>query len=78
MKIVLALIVLLVVGCPAALFFLSSAPLLVVHSPPTVVGVETPIRLRIDSPHGVRRLTAAIEQNGVRYPVFERSQPASR
>jgi murein DD-endopeptidase MepM/ murein hydrolase activator NlpD len=77
-KIILALVALLAVVCPAALFFLSSAPAVVVDSPPAVVGMETPVRLRVASHHGVRRLTAAIEQNGVRYPVFERSEPASR
>ena len=78
MKKLLVVVFFLVVASPAILFFLSSAPALVVDSPPAVVGVDTPIRLRIESPHGVRRVTAAIEQNGDRYPVFERSEPASR
>ena len=39
---------------------------------------KRPIQVRVDSPHGVRRITGVIEQNGNAYPVFERIQPASR
>jgi murein DD-endopeptidase MepM/ murein hydrolase activator NlpD len=77
-KILLLLVVLLLLASPAALFFLSSVPVLTIESPPAVVGVETPIHLRIESPHGLRQVTGVIEQNGTRYPVFDRSQPVSR
>src|SRR5437016_5650924 len=49
-----------------------------VESPPIAVGAQTPINLRIESQHGVRRLTGVVEQNGARYPVYERVEPASR
>jgi hypothetical protein len=74
----LVLVVVLVLAAPAVLFFLSSRPVLEIESPPAVVGLETPIKVRINSPHGVRRMAGFIEQNGTRYPVFERVQPASR
>jgi hypothetical protein len=77
-KKLLLLPVALVLAIPVLLFFLSSRPTLEIESPPKVVGIETPIKVRIDSPHGVRRITGVIEQNGTRYPVFERTQPASR
>jgi len=77
-KKLLLLPVALVLAIPVLLFFLSSRPALEIESPPKVVGVETPIKVRIDSPHGVRRITGVIEQNGTRYPVFERTHPASR
>jgi murein DD-endopeptidase MepM/ murein hydrolase activator NlpD len=77
-KIILLLLVFLLLVSPAILFFMSSAPALVVESPPTVVGVEAPVKLRIESPHGLQRVTGVIEQGGVRYPVFERSEPVSR
>ena len=77
MKILLLLVVLLVVVCPVALLWMSSAPVLTLESPP-VVGLETPVKLTVQSPHGARHVTAAIAQNGVRYPVFERSEPPSR
>src|SRR5882724_4644195 len=56
---------------------MSSAPVLTVESPP-VVGLETPVKLHIASPHGVRRVTVTIEQNGSRYPVLEHSEAPSR
>src|SRR5205823_3445877 len=77
-KKLLVVVVAFALACPALLFFLSSRPALEVESPPRVVGADTPIKVRIDSPHGVRRIRGAIEQNGARYPVFERSEPASR
>ncbi|HTM50417.1 MAG TPA: M23 family metallopeptidase [Bryobacteraceae bacterium] len=63
---------------PASLFFLSSKPAVEIVSPPKVIGMETSLEARAQSPHGLRRITGVIEQNGVRYPVFERTQPASR
>ena len=74
----LVVLVVVVIAIPAFLFVLSARPALVVESPPKVIGVETPIRLRIESRHGVRHILAVIEQNGARYTVFERTQPASR
>jgi murein DD-endopeptidase MepM/ murein hydrolase activator NlpD len=77
-KTLLVLVVVLVLAAPAVLFFLSSRPAIEVESPPTVVGIETPIKVHIRSPHGLRRISGVIEQNGIRYPVFERTEPASR
>lgn len=57
---------------------MSSVPAVTLESPPAVIGLETPINLRVDGPHGIRHVGATIEQNGARYPVFERSEPASR
>ena len=74
----LVVLVVVVIAIPAFLFVLSARPALVIESPPKVIGVETPIRLRIESRHGVRHILAVIEQNGARYTVFERTQPASR
>ena len=47
MKIVVLLMVLLLLAFPAALFFLSSAPTLTVESPPTVIGADTPIKVKM-------------------------------
>jgi hypothetical protein len=77
-KILLVLLVVVLVATPATLLFLSSRPALEVMSPPSVVGTDTPIKVKIQSRHGVRRITALIEQNGARYPVFEQAEPASR
>lgn len=77
MKILLVLIVLALLA-PAVLFFLSSRPTLALESPPSVIGLETPLKLHIESPHGVRRAAGVIEQNGMRYPVFERAEKPTR
>jgi hypothetical protein len=77
-KILLVVVVTLFLAVPGLLFFLSSRPAIEIESPPQVIGAETPIKVRIRSTHGVRRITGAIEQNGTRYPVFERVQPSSR
>jgi murein DD-endopeptidase MepM/ murein hydrolase activator NlpD len=77
-KKLLVLAVVLVLAAPALLFFLSSRPVLEFESPPTVVGLETLIKVRIQSRYGVRRIAGVVEQNGTRYPVFDRAEPASR
>jgi murein DD-endopeptidase MepM/ murein hydrolase activator NlpD len=77
-KKLLVLVLLVVLAVPVLLFILSRRPGVGVVSPPSVVGSETPINVRIESPHGVRRITGVVEQNGARYPVFERAAPASR
>jgi len=77
-KKLLAVVGVLVLAVPALLFILSSPPALEIESPPKVIGLDTPIKVRIKSSHGVRRISGVVEQNGARYPVFERAQPASR
>ncbi len=47
-------------------------------APVKSIGVSTPVTLAIANPHGVRRISAYVEQNGARYPVFEQSAPARR
>jgi murein DD-endopeptidase MepM/ murein hydrolase activator NlpD len=77
-KRLLILPLVVVLAIPVILLVASSTPIVTFPSAPSAIGAETAIRVRIESPHGVRRITAAIEQNGARYPVFERSEPASR
>ena len=78
MKKLLVLVLFIILAVPVLLFFLSTRPVVAIDSPPKVVGVDTPINLRIESPHGLRRVAGVVEQNGTRYPVFERVEPASR
>jgi murein DD-endopeptidase MepM/ murein hydrolase activator NlpD len=35
------------------------------------IGVETPVRVQVDDPHGVKTFSAAIEQNGQRQTVYQ-------
>ena len=42
------------------------------------IGVSTPVTVVLTNPHGVRCVTAHLEQNGQQYPVFEQRLPATR
>ncbi len=68
----------LLVGVPVLLVVLSSPPTLQVDPPVRVIGAETPVQVRVESPHGVRRFTAALEQNAARHPLYEANEPATR
>ncbi len=73
------LVGLVVVVVAAALLFLLSSPTVVQLNPPVrVIGRETPVRVQVSNPHGLRRLTASLEQNGAVHQVFETRQPATR
>jgi hypothetical protein len=67
----------LVLGVPLVLLLLSSGAAVTVD-PVRVVGVNTPVIVHVTSPHGVRRVTAELEQNQERYRVFESVRPAHR
>ena len=77
MKIILAAVVSLVVASLAALLLLSTSSAL--HfAPVKAIGVNTPVAVDIVNPHGLRRISAYVEQGGARYPVFEQTAPARR
>lgn len=78
MKKALAILAALLVGAGLILFLLSSSTAIEVEPAVKVVGVETPIAVRLTNPHGVRRFSASIEQNGARQAVFVEEHPASR
>lgn len=46
--------------------------------PPKAIGTKTPVKVKVMNPHGARRVTVYLEQNGSRATVFETTQPASR
>lgn len=77
-KIFVTLLLLTVVGGPALLWLISKPTRLEFETPVTVIGNETPVRLRATNPHGIRRITAWLEQDGARAVVFESVQPATR
>ncbi|NUN03708.1 MAG: M23 family metallopeptidase [Bryobacteraceae bacterium] len=76
-RIVLPLAAIVVAGM-ILLFVLSSTTALRVDPPVRVVGTETPVRLQASNPHGIRRVTAWIEQDGQQHQVFEKAEPATR
>ncbi len=64
---------------------LSVVLLLVLSTTPVVnlpevkaLGQATPVTFQVGAPHGVRKVTAFVEQNGMRYQVWETVQPARR
>jgi len=68
----------LLIAAPVLLWLLSSETTVSVVSPVRVIGMETPIEVRADNRHGIRRLTVELEQNGNRYAVYTTHQPARR
>jgi hypothetical protein len=77
-RLTLVIVILLVIALPVTLLVLSTCTNLKLDPPITAVGTLTPVQLHIENPHGIRRLTAAIEQDGSRYPVYESSEPPHR
>ncbi len=75
-KLILLVIVVLVVIVPLAFFALRSATPVVELDPSiTSLGQATPITVHVRDPRGVRAVQAFVEQNGMRYPVFNLDQP---
>ncbi|HEX8984074.1 MAG TPA: M23 family metallopeptidase [Bryobacteraceae bacterium] len=72
------MIVVLVLAVPLALVLLSSDAAVALDRQIRVLGQDTPVVVHVTSPHGVRKVSAAIEQDGKVYPVFETTRPARR
>jgi len=60
------------------LFLLSSHTKLAFDPQPKDIGVNTPVAVRVSNPHGLRRFTASIEQNGASTPLIEQRSTANR
>ena len=78
MKLIIAVVAVLVVAAVAVLAALSATPVITVDPPVKAIGANTPVKFQLTDPYGARRLTASVEQNGVRYAVFERNNPSHR
>ncbi|HYZ87122.1 MAG TPA: M23 family metallopeptidase, partial [Bryobacteraceae bacterium] len=76
--VVLGLPIFLLLAFVIALLVASSTPDMKLAQPVTAVGRETPVKVHVENKHGVRELTAYLEQNGQRYPMFEKTEPAVR
>ena len=70
MKKLAVIVVGLVIVSIGALAVLSSRPSLSID-PITAIGKSTPVKVRVDAPHGTRRIIAVLEQGGARYTMFE-------
>ncbi len=71
MKLLLVILVVVLIAVPASLLMLSGGTVLKLDPPVTAIGNVTPVQVRIENAHGVRRITGAIEQDGSRYTVFD-------
>ena len=77
MKILIAVVSLAIIVI-AALFLLSSSPVVKIDPAVKVIGLATPVQVQIEVPHGVRKVTAYVEQGGTRFPLLEQASPAHR
>jgi len=71
-------IILLLIAVPLFLFLNSSHSSLTFVSPPKAIGAATPVNVHIANPHGIRRFTARIEQNGASKTLLDANHPANR
>jgi murein DD-endopeptidase MepM/ murein hydrolase activator NlpD len=76
-KAILGVVAIAVLLPIAILLARSATPLLDLPFPVTSLGQATPITVHVSDPRGVRRLAAFVEQNGVRYPIWENMQPSN-
>jgi hypothetical protein len=77
MKATIGVVVLVLVAAVVAMLAMSAHTELNL-SPVTVVGVATPVTVRLANPHGVRSIDAWLEQDGKRYPLFDEKEPSRR
>ena len=77
MRSIIALVVIIVLALTFLLAF-SATPVVNLPAAPTALGQTTPITVQVSDPHGIRRIAAFVEQNGVRYRMWERTQPPRR
>jgi hypothetical protein len=71
-------VVVLAIAVVIALFVMSNATVVRIDPAPSTIGLSTPVAVKVENPHGVRRVSARVEQNGQEYPLFEQSWPARR
>src|SRR5690349_17528314 len=78
MRVLALLVVLVLIIVPIVLFITSTAPAVQLPENLTAIGRSTPVNIHVAAPHGVRELTAYLEQNGARYPLGQQKEPAHR
>jgi murein DD-endopeptidase MepM/ murein hydrolase activator NlpD len=77
--VVLLVLLLVLIGIPCAILLLLSSHSVLTFTPaPKVIGVATPVTVRISNPHGARRITAILEQDGARTTLQAAGNVATR
>jgi hypothetical protein len=77
-KAIILVAILVLIGAPIYLMRASSHSVLIFAPQPKAVGASTPVQVHVTNPHGTRRISARIEQNGVVKLLAESNQPATR
>ena len=77
-RLLLVLLLIVLVGPPLLLLLLSTIPQVQLDPTLSALGTATPVKIRITDPHGVRHISAWVEQNGSRYQVYDQARPATR
>ena len=78
MRTFVSVIILLCLLTAVMLFVFSAAPVITLPASLSSLGQSTPLTVRVHDPHGIRSVTAWVEQNGNRYSIWQTSQPARR
>ena len=78
MRTLLTALILICVVAAIVLFVFSATPTVDLPSSFSAIGQSTPVTVHLHDPHGVRSVSAWLEQNGNRYPVAETHLPAQR
>ena len=77
MKVIIAAVLLVVIAI-VSLLVMSGHTALTVNPAVKVIGVSTPVSVTLTNPHGVRHVSAWLEQGGARYPLFDERSSSSR
>jgi hypothetical protein len=76
-KAIIGVVILGIVGL-IGLLAMSARPAVRVEPSVKSIGVSTPLKAEATGAHGIRRVTAKVEQNGREYTVFEQNWPSHR
>src|SRR4051812_10345889 len=74
----IALVAIVILLPVVILFALSSHSNARFDPAPKMIGSATPLKLKVENPHGVRRVRVSVEQGGVHAQVCDNTLPAAR
>jgi murein DD-endopeptidase MepM/ murein hydrolase activator NlpD len=77
-RLLLVILLVVLIAPPLLLLLLSATPQVQLDPTLSAIGTATPVKIRITDPHGVRHISAWVEQNGSRYQVYDQARPATR
>ena len=75
--ILLAVVIIVILGPILLLLLLSSKPSVELDPALKEIGTATPFQLHVAAPHGIRRVTASVEQNGNVYAIYQVKHPST-